>query len=217
MMNKNSFVLTLLFLSLPAFSWADSEKRTAHVLAEATGDLDKDGVAEKVVILDLGTPVESSSERYVLIYKKNEDNWQLWKHIKGGILGPNDGGAMGDPFWDLKVSRGSLVIEHFGGSSQKWQDIHRFRYNSQNDHFELIGATVSYGANMGCGGYTLDYNLLTGKAIYQTHNSYCSDEDAAKSESTELKLPNDKRHRLQGYGPGMNVIVLPDSNKSIYY
>jgi hypothetical protein len=141
-------------------------------IATATGDLDKDKIPEKVVVFDTKRESESGmgTEREIHIYKKKNGDWKLWNKSIGAVLPSENGGMMGDPFESLAIERGSIVIKHFGGSRQKWNYTHRFRY--QNNGWELIGATVIYGSP--CDYWeNFDYNLSTGKYIYSKETEDC--------------------------------------------
>tara|TARA_Y100001956_G_C4128454_1_gene191853 strand:- start:2680 stop:3327 length:648 start_codon:yes stop_codon:yes gene_type:complete len=208
-------ILLVTGLTTSTMSMASDDLSRAKVLAQAVGDLDKDGVNEKALVLDLGLLQEEGNDRFVLIYKQADDKWQLWKHLHGGVMGDTDGGMIGDPFYDLSISRGALVFSHFGGSSYKWNNIHRFRFNTVSNHFELIGATVNYGVNMGCNGFELDYNLVTHKAIYQTYNDYCTEDKANQSYNLELKA--NEIHTLDGFLPGSVMVKIPNLDKTVYY
>ncbi len=81
---------------------------------------------------------------------------------------------MGDPFQDLKIERGCIVINHSGGSRQKWAYTHRYRY--QKGDWKLIGATAV--ANDPCKEIeTFDYNLSSGKVNYQKEYENCETEE----------------------------------------
>jgi len=52
-------------------------------------------------------------------------------------------GIMGDPFQEIAIKKGILIIYHSGGSSWKWNTTENYRF--QNNQFELIGRTSFYG------------------------------------------------------------------------
>lgn len=53
----------------------------------------------------------------------------------------DEGGVMGDPFQELKVENGVVVINHYGGSRNRWGYTHIYRW--QQDKWMLIGETDS--------------------------------------------------------------------------
>lgn len=185
------------------------------VLAEAIGDLDKDGKDEKVVALNVVVPGQPNAVRPLLIFKQDEyDNWFLWQTREGGILGSDQGGLLGDPFESLEISRGTIVIKHFGGSAQKWNYTHRFRFNGTE--WPLIGTTIKYGIP-GC--YEIfDFNLANGKAIYKEIKRNCwSDEEIQPTQTQSLSIKLDKKPTLNNFSPGSNTLKIDQLDKTIYY
>lgn len=90
--------LGLALVSLCSMSaQAATEIYPASVLAQAEGDLDKDGISERVLVLDTGLMGDMGSQRAVLIYKQQAEGWALWHYGAGGILPSDHGGMMGDP------------------------------------------------------------------------------------------------------------------------
>ena len=102
----------------------------------ATGDLTKDGLAERVVVYDTPVATDFGTARQLYIYQQKEGHWQLWQKINGGILPSENGGMMGDPFEGITIERGTIVITHFGGSRQKWTYTHRTQPLPQLAGFE---------------------------------------------------------------------------------
>ncbi|MFM5438171.1 hypothetical protein ACET9K_01745 [Aeromonas enteropelogenes] len=193
------------------------EHITSKVIGEAMGDLDKDGIDEKVIVLDTGLDGEIGTQRTLLIYKKKQDKWALWHSSQGPILDSAHGGMMGDPFISVDIQRGAIVIDHFGGSRHKWSYTHRYRFN--NKAWYLIGATINYGAP--CEGFfEFDFNVTTGKAIYKTYQDGCPDEEVAsnfKTEQKELSVPITKPIDMDGFYPGSNKLDIKEIGQEIYY
>ena len=153
------------------------------LLSQASGDLNKDGIDEKVVVLNNGIVSDFGEERTILIFKVDNGAWKMWERSTGAILSSDSGGMMGDPFQSIAVENGAIVINHFGGSSSKWDLTHRFRY--QNDNWELIGATSisSYFTEL----ETFDYNLTSGNVIYKKEEIGYDDKDNQVVKATEAK------------------------------
>ena len=122
----------------------------------AEGDLDKDGIDDWALILEAPdgetTPHNACRE---------EDAWSQAPVRRlligfGGegaaeapvvddatvVLRSDQGGVMGDPLAELRIERGALVIDYFGGSRFRWSETQRFRL--QEGAFRLIGHTMSY-------------------------------------------------------------------------
>ena len=183
------------------------------VLEEIEGDLNNDGIPEKVVVYDTEKETDYGTERQIHIYKKNNNEWGLWKKSIGVILPSQQGGMMGDPFDGISIERNCIVINHFGGSRQKWNYTHRFRH--QNGDFQLIGATISYGAP--CDYVTdFDYNLSNGKIHYKKEAEDCENENSTvEKENMTRKL--EVLPTMDSFQPGNNEIKMAESGTVIYY
>lgn len=183
-------------------------------IAESFGDLDKDGIEEKVVVIDTGIELNAGTERQLLIYKKSNNEWKLWHTSVGVVV---QGGLMNSSFENLTIERGCIVIRHFGGSRNKWFYTHRFRY--QNNDWELIGATID--------NYTMcelsekfDYNFSTGKMIYTKETEVCEEGEDAKvinTENIEFKKKLIELPKMDGFKVGENLIKFTDSERQFYY
>ena len=145
------------------------------VLDEAIGDLDKDGIAEKVVVFDTNHQEKShkGTKREIHIFKKTNQKWILWHQSSRAILSSKQGRMDGDSFEGIRIERGCIVIFHFMGLGgyQKSSYTHRFRY--QNNTWELIGATTISGSP--CRFWEkFDFNLSTGKIVYEKETEDCT-------------------------------------------
>ncbi|QEK11610.1 hypothetical protein FQB35_04110 [Crassaminicella thermophila] len=134
-------------------------------LAIAEGDLNKDGIMDKAFVIEQNNQSEYASPRNLLIVFGNKDNtYTLSIRAEKAILLANEGGSFGDPFEDIAIDRGSVLIKFMGGSS-RWHRYFRFRY--QDNGWYLIGFTEgsyeSIGDSMDC--LEDDYNLITGDYI----------------------------------------------------
>ena len=183
------------------------------ILKEIEGDLDKDGVSEKVIVYDTEKETDFGTERQVYIYKRNNDKWELWKTSIGAILPSQQGGMMGDPFEGISIERNCIVINHFGGSRQKWNYTHRFRY--QSGDFQLIGATVTFGSPCDYF-FTFDYNLSNGKINYEKETEDCEHENS-KIENEEMIIKLETLPKMNGFYPGNTELKFPKSETTISY
>ena len=50
--------------------------KSFKILEEIEGDLDKDGVSEKVIVYDTEKETDLGTERQIFIYKKTNDKWK---------------------------------------------------------------------------------------------------------------------------------------------
>ncbi|MFM4717931.1 hypothetical protein [Aeromonas bivalvium] len=212
------YLFTLLCALLLNTALAEEQEHiTAKVIGEAYGDLDKDGIDEKVIVLDTGLDGEIGTQRTLLIYKQKQDKWTLWHSSQGPVLDSAHGGMMGDPFISVAIQRGAIVIDHFGGSRQKWSYTHRYRLN--NNAWYLIGATINYGAP--CEGFfNFDFNVITGKAIYKTYQDGCPDEEMeskSKDSQKNISIPIATPITMDGFYPGSNKLDIKEIGQEIYY
>jgi hypothetical protein len=79
------------------------------ILGRASGDINRDGYADLVVVLK--NPYEK--------YKKRQRRSLF-----------NCGGVHGDPFEDVAAGKAWFSVQHFGGSGWKWTRVITFAYNS---------------------------------------------------------------------------------------
>lgn len=187
-------------------------------LAVADGDLDKDGIAERVVVYDTKKDTDFGTERQLHIFRRSANGWTLWHRSIGAVLPSEHGGVNGDPFQDMTIQAGCIVIEHFGGSMEKWAYTHRFRY--QNNNWYLIGATIHFGTP--CKEWKdYDYNLSTGRIEVTEETESCDDNgDNAQTSKNEQysftrKLP--ALPLMDGFYPGDNKVNIPGRDASFYY
>jgi hypothetical protein len=171
----------------------------SEVLDEKYGDLNKDSISDAAVIIqDKGDGTESAEKiRTILIFFKAKDGtYKLACEGKTAIMGNQDGGVMGDPYQSMTVTaKGVIVIEFYGGSREKWNNIYRYRF--QNGDFYLIGATCS-GGNDDTYSYNYDYNVNTGKMIIKRKDT----EDPGKNKSETRTVAKDPQPMLKSFTPG---------------
>lgn len=182
-------------------------------LDETEGDLDKDGIIEKIIVYDTEKETDLGTERQIFIYKKDNEEWILWKKSIGAILPSRHGGMMGDPFEGISIERNCIVIGHFGGSRQKWNYTHRYRY--QNGDFRLIGATVRFGSHCDYF-FTFDYNLSTGNIAYEKEMDDCEN-DSSQIEKKEIVKKLKTLPAMDGFYPGSNELDFPNAEITVYY
>lgn len=141
-----------------------------HVISSVEGDLNKDFITDKAFVIEELIETEYDLPRKLLIAFGNQDGgYTLSIEAENAILSKSEGGPFGDPFQEMIIDRGSLVLKYFGGSSERWYKNYRFRY--QDGGWYLIGATE--GGLVFAEKYNSmdseeeDYNLLTGDYIFR--------------------------------------------------
>lgn len=188
-------------------------------LGEASGDLDKDGQAETVIVYDTQrqSKDDEGTERELHIFKSKEGKWELWHKSLGPVMNSQSGGLMGDPFQEVKVENGSIVLKHFGGSRSKWTYTHRFRW--QEDDWKLIGATTVSGTP--CEYWeSYDYNLSTGTINYEKETEDCTEsEDNPKTTKTAKAFTQKTKAlpSMDGFHPGASELKLKGAKDAFYY
>lgn len=176
---KYIIVITIKALfCITAFSQPGLIPKQYKPIKEIFGDLNKDGINEKVVVYNMSEEKEDEDDngiaREIIIYKKEKSNWIIWHRSKDAIGGSKDGGMMGDPFGNIEIKNGVLIISQSGGSSWKWRNIDKYRY--QNNNFELIGYNSFFGKP--CEYFAdLNYNITTGHFIFKKEYENCENEN----------------------------------------
>ncbi len=188
-------------------------------LGEASGDLDKDGQAETVIVYDTQREgkEEMGTERELHVFKSKDGKLELWHKSLGPVMSSQSGGVMGDPFQEVKVENGSIVITHFGGSRYKWTHTHRFRL--QEGDWKLIGATTVSGTP--CEYWeSYDYNLSTGVINYEKETEDCTEsEDNPKTTKTSKAFTQKLKAlpSMDGFQPGASEVKLKGTEEAFYY
>ncbi len=186
-------------------------------LSEAKGDLDKDGIAELVVVFNTPKKGEFGTERQLWIYKQKGADWKVWHKSIGPVLSSKHGGMMGDPFVSVKIIHGCIEVYHFGGDAEKWQYTHLYRY--QHNNWYLIGVTI---INSSCSKVeNYDYNLSTGKIYVSIDKGNCIDDNKkninANDENFTLIRKPESPLLMDGFNTGDNEVKLPGEHDSFYF
>ena len=174
-MKKTIYILTLL---LTAVRFANGQEipipDNYSIVDSIEGDLDKDSIEELVVAYNVGPENEIDGvPRELIIYKFENKKWTEWKKSSQALYGSSDGGMMGDPFGEIEIENGILLISQNGGSSWKWGFTDKYRF--QDGEFYLIGYSSIAGKI--CEYWKdVDFNLSTGKVIIQKEYEECETE-----------------------------------------
>jgi hypothetical protein len=167
---KNVLVIILAFYSAHGYGQNILTPKGFEILAEKVGDLNKDGIDEKVIVYNTTDTTEDGIVRELQIFRLISGEWKLWKKSRNAIKKSQEGGMMGDPFAGIDIVKGLLVIDFNGGSSWKWNYTDKYRF--QHDEFELIGYKGIYGKL--CEYWEeVDFNIVTGKIIYNKEYEDC--------------------------------------------
>lgn len=174
-------IFSLIFVSQKNFGQV-SDEQYRNIVYDIKGDLNKDGLADKVVVRENG---KDSKHPYLLeIFFKNVDGSykKVLRSTKAVTPKFPAGGEISDVnLENLEIKNGLLI---FTNQLIRGNYVHKFRF--QNGNFELIGFT----ANNASAGYIeyVDYNLSTGVKINK-HTDYQTDKILMYKKSIErLKL-----------------------------
>lgn len=213
----------LLFLSFLILTfYCDAQNKSIPKkyvpLKEVFGDLDKDGIDEKVVVYDMTDQDEDGEgiDRELIIFKRKGNDWITWKRSTQAVLNNKDGEARGDPFEDIKIEKGILIVQQIGGMSWRWTRTDKYKF--LRGEFELIGFSWGYGG----GKYReywerADFNLMTGDITYS--KEYDDREDKKAKGEDEYENYNHKlkkRILLQNRTAAKIKIITPKYRREIY-
>jgi hypothetical protein len=106
-------------------------------------DLDGDGKADAAFVISNGGLNTDANEptvvKHVLVLTLRGADGKLHRSLvnDGAVLDGDEGGVFGDPFQALSIERGAVVINHYGGSRDRWSFTHRYRFHE--GQWMLIG------------------------------------------------------------------------------
>ena len=184
---------------------------------EVKGDLDGDGNEDLLIAYETDKQTDFGKERQIHIFKKEDKKWKLQKKFTGPLLPSDHGGMMGDPFQDIKIKKGVIIIEQSGGSRDKWSYVHRFR--KQNNSWLLIGATVdTFTPCEKSDKY--DYNLNTGKVEVESSVMKCDEngEEKGKPKTKKSSFTLKKKDVLmENFKAGENEVKIPSRKDASFF
>ena len=187
-----------------------------EVLDTVSGDLDHDGKKELVIAYNTAKTDDpnESIPRALIIYKLQGKEWTVWKKSEQALYGSRDGGMMGDPFGEIEIKSGILLISQNGGSSWKWGHTDKYRF--QNGEFYLIGYVGTYGKP--CEYWTdEDFNLSTGKLVVKKEYETCKNgEQEINKQENETVFKKGIKITLQNRSEKEIKIVTPKYKHEVY-
>jgi hypothetical protein len=142
---------------------------------ELTGDLNKDGVPDKVLRLVEDLPVERPDGVYntryralVVLLARPDGGFSraavatrlLGCTLCAGVLGDPEGGNV-----TIEIKNGVLSVQQLSGSREATDLTQRFRYDAASGRFVLIGVDVEQYDRAEGGSETFSTNYLTGLRV----------------------------------------------------
>ena len=210
---RRLILTTILLANSIIFSQSYTLTEDYEIITEKLGDLDNDGIDEKVIVINTKDSTENGFIREIQILKLSKNTWVEWKKSRNAILKSDEGGMMGDPFEGIEIKNNVLLISHFGGSSWKWGNVDKYRF--QNNQFELIGHTSNYGklceywANF-------DFNISTGKIAYKKEFEDCDNNQTIYKTEKEVFLKKGLKINLNNRFLNEIKIISPNLKVALY-
>jgi hypothetical protein len=170
--------------------------------AEVTGDLNKDGLPDKVLRLVEDMPVEGKdgvyNNRYralVILFARGDGGFKraavatklLGCSMCAGVLGDPEGGNI-----QIEIKNGVLNVNQLSGSREATDLTQRFRYDAATGRFLLIGQDVNEYDRAEGGGTSTSTNYLTGVRITKKTKPTRSGNDSVISSTTQ-RVPTTRR------------------------
>ena len=160
-------------------------------LGTATGDLNKDGMADLAVAIYHKAEADSmDNPRLLLVLFKTAEGYTLAGKSDGELLCKGCGGIYGDPFQNLQIKQGVLLVDHYGGSAWRWSISDIFRY--QDNGFYLIGKTTDSYWNVK---HCAKYNAFAGTEIEE--NNFVTGQHYVRKISQDCKLLMNKKNKIK--------------------
>jgi len=159
---KTNLFLALLFFSAVAIAQPTNKKNPKdfipagfELVSSVEGDLNKDGVADKVLLIkgtdkgayeknELGKFVDRNRRGLVILFKKGEQYELVLKNANCFSSENEDGGVYYAPELSLEINKGNLYIHYAHGRYGYWKYTFRYR----NSDFYLIGYDSSEGGEV---------------------------------------------------------------------
>jgi hypothetical protein len=109
------------------------------ILDSTTGDIDKDGFIDLVLILKNNyEKLNTDTTRPLLLLQGNKaGQYKLIARNDSVVLCMGCGGVHGDPYQGITIKNGYFSIEHFGGSGWRWTRIITFEFDTKTKNFYL--------------------------------------------------------------------------------
>lgn len=211
---KTPFCIISLIFCTFCFAQKQFQPKGSTINETIDGDLDGDKTPEKVIVYNIPTKNDSGDLREIQILKNINNKWMILEKSRNAILGSKDGGMMGDPYMGTTIKNGILIIKHYGGSSWRWADTDKYRF--QNGHFELIG-NISESGRVFEFWKTIDFNVSTGQIIYTKAVENTKDSENGKNETEKfvkkgVKIDLQNRHSEKQ----RKILTLPQTKVDVY-
>ena len=187
---------------------------------ETTGDLDKDGIAETILVFNTHKKAERTGFlRELFICKKVNGVLKLWNKNSSVLWNSEDCGYCTDNGIDLSVviKNNTIITQQTFWHNTRHTSKHRNIFRYQNNNWFLIGST--YNDRYNCGyDYTYDINFSTKQVNIKYDNEYCDDGTPEYPTTTKnFKYPFKSIPKMNGFTPGKMEVKIPNYDRYFYY
>jgi hypothetical protein len=139
------YFLLLLIVTVGHVSYGQFQKLNDFIpdgfviLDSASGDINRDGIKDLVVIFKNNTEnIHSDTARPLLLLQGNgRGQYKLMARNDNVVLCFGCGGIFGDPYAGITIKNGFFSIEHYGGSNWRWTRTITFSYDLKRKEFVL--------------------------------------------------------------------------------
>ena len=223
-------LFSFIAIILATISYAQSLKdftapKGYEKIAEAKGDLDKDGKDEVVMIFNTDTRAskeeypEQDYKRILYILKNKDGSLRIWKEASGFLVSSGTGfySEKNSPP-EISIKNGSLAIIQSFDTNSRHTLTYRHTFRFQNGDFYLIGSQEAFDD-------TCEFNLLseinfsTGKVIVKDDYYPCFEGSVAPAEDfhKEFIHPFKTLIKMTDFKIGEHRFKIPGSKKDFVF
>lgn len=219
-----SLAASLLIVELYAQNLKDfTAPKGYQKIAEAKGDLDKDGQDETVIIFNTDEKINTDDHddflRTFFILKNIDGKLKIWKQNNTVLFSSGMGFYSEDnapP--ELSIKNNTLSITQIFNTNSRHTQTYQHTFRFQNGDFYLIGSHDRFEDTCEFN-YLTEINFSTGKVITDEEYSSCDDEekDIPKDVHKEFVYPFKTLIKMNNFRIGENKIKVPGLKKELNY
>ncbi|MGN7759755.1 hypothetical protein ACTJIV_20050 [Chryseobacterium sp. 22532] len=192
-------------------------------IAEAKGDLDKDGQDETVIIFNTDKKINTDDHddflRIFFILKNIDGKLKIWKQNNTVLFSSGMGFYSEDntpP--ELSIKNNTLSITQIFNTNSRHTQTYQHTFRFQNGDFYLIGSHDRFEDTCEFN-YLTEINFSTGKVITDEEYSSCDDEekDIPKDIHKEFVHPFKTLIKMNNFRIGENKFKVPGLKKELNY
>ncbi|REC73168.1 hypothetical protein DRF60_19665 [Chryseobacterium elymi] len=192
-------------------------------IAEAKGDLDKDGKDETVIIFNTNKKINPDDRdnflRTFFILKNIDGKLRIWKENNTVLFSSGMGFYSEDnapP--EITIKNSSLSITQIFNTNSRHTQTYKHTFRFQNGDFYLIGSHDRFEDTCEFN-YLTEINFSTGKIITDEEYYSCDDEekDIPKDVHKEFVHPFKTLIKMNNFRIGENKIKVPGLKKELSY